>query len=260
MPRAKEGKWVGAASHIQAPRRLSTPRQALHPSYSHSYLLGGLGWWILQVSDPAAPYLDGLAQEWRAPLGVEDVCRHGGWLCPSLFSHPLAAWRKQGSCRVMQRAPGYTEGGGVEGSGCRCLGGAFSRLPATPFSLDPCQIFLIQEKVGPVGRQAPPTVPPARGASPELLARGEARLRQLPPQLCLGRGPRPSPVVFDVRVSEWALDLGQGGACAGQGRGSGEARGGPQLLSLLHPTGDIPGKGQNYFVSARDGEKGYSYH
>lgn len=68
-------------------------------------LLGGLGWWILQVSDPAAPYLDGLAQEWT-PLGVGKVCRHGGWLCPSLC-HPLAAagW-KQGSRRVMQRAPG----------------------------------------------------------------------------------------------------------------------------------------------------------
>lgn len=50
-------------------------------------LRGGLGRWILQVSDPAAPYLDGLAQEWRAPLGVGEVCRHGGWLCPSL-RHP----------------------------------------------------------------------------------------------------------------------------------------------------------------------------
>lgn len=36
-----------------------------------------------------------------------------------------------------------------------------------------------------------------------------------------------------------------------------------QLLSLLQPTGDIPGKGQNYFVFARDGQKGHeaqSYH
>lgn len=51
------------------------------------------------------------------------------------------------------------EGGGMEGSGCHCRGGASSRLPATPFSLDPCQIFLSQEKVGPVGGQAPPTAP-----------------------------------------------------------------------------------------------------
>lgn len=43
----------------------------------------------------------------------------------------------------------------MEGLGCHCLGGTFSRLPATPFSLDPCQIFLSQEKVDPVGRQAP---------------------------------------------------------------------------------------------------------
>lgn len=47
----------------------------------------------------------------------------------------------------------------MEGLGCHCLGGAFSRFPATPFSLDPCQIFLSQEKVDPVGRQAPPTLP-----------------------------------------------------------------------------------------------------
>lgn len=62
---------------------------------------------------------------------------------------------------MMQRAPGYTaeEGGGMEGSGCHCLGGAFSRLPAALFSLDACQTFLSQEKVDPVSGQAPPTTP-----------------------------------------------------------------------------------------------------
>lgn len=72
-------------------------------------------------------------------------------------------------CRVETRKPqgdaksprvhSAEEGGGMEGLGCHCLGGAFSRFPATPFSLDPCQIFLSQEKVDPVGRQAPPTLP-----------------------------------------------------------------------------------------------------
>lgn len=41
-------------------------------------LLSGLGQGILQISDPAAPYLDGLAEEGRAPLGVGEGCRHGG--------------------------------------------------------------------------------------------------------------------------------------------------------------------------------------
>lgn len=113
-PRPQRANGWESASHIQVSRLLSTPRLALHPFCSHSYLLGGLGRWILRISDPAAPYLDGLAQEWSAPLGVGEVCRHGGWLCPSL-RHPLAAGWKQGSRRVMQRAPGYTLPGRVEG-------------------------------------------------------------------------------------------------------------------------------------------------
>lgn len=81
---SRAGGWGQATSHIQASRLRRTPRLTLGPSYhsylmgGHSYLMGGLGWWILQVSGPATPYLDGLAQEWRAPLGVGEVCRHGG--------------------------------------------------------------------------------------------------------------------------------------------------------------------------------------
>lgn len=86
MPRAIEGRWVGAGNLPHPGLETAAPpsRLALGPSYhsslmgGHSYLMGGLGWWILQVSGPAAPYLDGLAQKWRAPLGVGEVCRHGG--------------------------------------------------------------------------------------------------------------------------------------------------------------------------------------
>lgn len=167
-----------AASHLQAPRLLSTPRLALHPFCSHSYLRGGLGRWILQVSDPAAPYLDGLAQEWRAPLGVGEVCRHGGWLCPSL-RHP--------GCRVETRKPqgdakspkvhSAAEGGGMEGSGCHCLGGALLQAPSN--SLQPLSLPDLPQpgESGPSGRASPTHCPTeALGMSPELLA----RLRQLP--------------------------------------------------------------------------------
>lgn len=70
-----------------------------------------------------------------------------------------------------------------------------------------------------MGGQAPPTVPQRLwGKSPELLARGKSRLRQLPVSTL--PGPRKPPQIRSVltlRFSEWASDLGQGGAAQGGG-------------------------------------------
>lgn len=70
----------GGAPHT---RPQSPTQDRSSPRCGHSYLPSLLGQGILQVSDPAASYLDGLAQEGRAPRGVGEECLHGGRLCPS---------------------------------------------------------------------------------------------------------------------------------------------------------------------------------
>ena len=70
----------------------------------------------MQLSDPAAPYLDGLAQEGRAPLGVGEECRHGGQLCPSPPLCPLPLGEDSvatGLCK--ESRGGAKEGGWGEG-------------------------------------------------------------------------------------------------------------------------------------------------
>lgn len=55
MPRAIEGRWVGAGNlpHPGLETAAPPPSLVLGPSYhsylmgGHSYLMGGLGWWIL---------------------------------------------------------------------------------------------------------------------------------------------------------------------------------------------------------------------
>lgn len=102
----------------------------------------------------------------------------------------------------------------MEGSGCHCLGGAFSRLPETLFSLDPCQIFLSREKVDPVGGVSPTHCPT------EALGRVQSSwpgVRQLPASTMPGpRKPPQTRGVLTLRSSEWAPDLGQGGAGTGR--------------------------------------------
>lgn len=80
---------------------------------------------------------------------------------------------------------------------------------------------------GPSGRASPTHRPTeALGKSPGLLARGKARLRQLPAcaLYAWAREADQTCGVLTPRSSEWAPDLGQGGAGAGRRLQRGERR------------------------------------
>lgn len=114
--------------------RGAPPRPALLPR-GHSYLRSSLGLGILQVSDPAAPYLDGLAQEGGAPLGVGEECRHGGRSALPLCVPSLGEDSEAARLCKEPRAATLCQGRGKEGGERDRPGFHHLRGPCTFFPL-----------------------------------------------------------------------------------------------------------------------------
>lgn len=159
-----------------------------------------MGQRILQISDPAAPYLDGLAQEGRAPLGVGEERRHGGWPCPSPSLGPLL-WVKTAKPQDYVKSQGchpvptpHARGGGG-GSQVRVSPPLGPWLPG-PAPSSPPLTGTLGGALQAGGRKqaqgaglAHPTPPSVGGAStPQQGASGHAGRGPVPPQVLCPAG------------------------------------------------------------------------
>lgn len=177
-----------------------SPTQACSSSLcGPSYLLSPRGQGILQISDPAAPYLDGLSQERGAPLRVGEERRHGGQPGPS----PLGEDSRATGLRKEPRAATRARGGGRKGGSGEGQVGVSP--PPRPLHLPPSHgldpgrrnspgLEAQGEPVGGPGPSPPSHRAPGRGSGLPSKG-GQGRRAAAPP-------PRPGAVPWEANLAK----------------------------------------------------------